>query len=129
MRRFVALPLVAALAACATVEQRDASEPRLVGTWLLMEPDVEFPLACASDVPVRYDADGRYHLFEESGTWRLDGDRLTETATEILESGDPETAELGRPFVSRIEWLGADAFRKFPQGAEAANFRRCPPSR
>jgi hypothetical protein len=116
----LALPLL--LAACATTPREGAADTWLVGTWLMPDESTPFPLGCESDQPIRYEADGRFAVYEESGTWRLDGDRLTETLTEAGEPGD-----IGRHTVTRVVPSGPDAFVKhWPDGA-SATFRRCPP--
>jgi hypothetical protein len=118
----------ALLGACATT---GSSQPRaewLVGTWLMLAPDLEFPTACASGLPISYQRDGTYRLFEEHGTWRLEGDRLTETATGATEDViDPAEVQIGVPFVSRIDWQGRDTFRKTYADGSVETFRRCPP--
>ena len=122
MNRAAILALPILLAACATTPRDGAAESWLVGTWLMPDDSTPFPLGCESDQPIRYDADGRFAVYEESGTWRLDGDRLTETLTE---GGEP--AEIGRPHVSRVERSGPDAFVKSWEAGEPLTFRRCPP--
>ena len=126
MRRAIWIMLAALTAACATTSRPTAGEHWLVGAWLMLGPDVEFPLACASGLPIRYDAGGRYVLFEGSGTWQLDGDRLTEIATGGSETADEGAPEIGRPYVSRIEQTGPDAFRKTYADGDVETFRRCP---
>lgn len=116
------------LAGCATTAG-GAGGPTaawLVGTWLEIGPDLVFPLACASGLPIRYERDGRYVLFEEDGSWHLDGERLTETALVAHEGTDPAEVQIGRPIVSRVERTGADAFRKVLADGSAETFRRCP---
>ena len=115
--------LLLSLAGCATTRASSESD-WLVGSWLMMEGDVEFPLACESGLPIHYSRDGTYVLFEGDGTWRLRGDRLTETATDSA-ADEPEAA-IGVPFTSRIQRIGPDEFRKTFAGGEAATFRRCP---
>ncbi|MDQ8756437.1 hypothetical protein RCO27_09365 [Sphingosinicella sp. LHD-64] len=123
----VALLVIPALllAGCATTSG-PSSTPWLSGLWIGMEEGVEYPLACASGLPIRYLAGGRYEIFEERGTWRLDGDRLTETATEATGAGDEGTPEIGRPYVSRIARDGDGAFVKTYADGAQTRFRRCP---
>jgi hypothetical protein len=123
MRLAVLLGTTVALAACATTR---TSPSWLVGTWLMMEPDVEFPLACASGLPIIYHADGTYDLMEGGGTWRLAGARLIETA-QVNDAADSGPPDLGRAYVAEIERLGPDAFRKTYADGAVETFRRCPP--
>lgn len=55
-----------------------------------------------------YKADGTTVFFEGSGTWRLVGDRLTETLVEVdLITGDPEDVrDVGKPHTTRIRRVG-----------------------
>ncbi len=125
------LPLLLLLApGCTTVPgvPQDSLGGSLVGTWLLIDkPSDRDMVACASGLPISYAADGTYALFEEGGVWRLEGDRLTETATEVSDAGDPNEVQIGRPFVSRLRWSGRDEFVKTTAGGEKMIFRRCPP--
>ena len=124
MRRAVLIAMLLATG-CATVPDRSA-QPWLVGIWLMIEDDTQFPLACESGLPIRYDSNGRYFTYEEIGTWRLDGGRLTETATELNDTVEERAPELGRPYVSQVEHTGPDELRKTFAGGEQATFRRCP---
>ena len=128
MKAWIALPLLSLLGACATTGGAGSSTPTaawLAGTWLLIQPDLRFPAACASGLPIRYDPDGTSHLFGERGTWRLDGDRLTET----IVASDEEDAQLGRIVVNRIRRAGPNRMLKTFEDGETETFRRCPPAR
>ncbi len=128
MKRIAILCLLAATSACATM---DRSRPSwLAGSWLMMEDGANFPLSCASGLPIRYLPDGAYRLMEERGVWRLQGDRLTETILQTNEAGPPEEeVEIGRPYESRIERMGPDSFRKSFADGDSVLFRRCPEPR
>lgn len=126
MRKAVFLSAALLLSACATTAPRPAPGHWLVGTWLMLGEGVEYPLACESGLPIAYNADGTYDLFEDSGTWRLDGSRLTEVATEHHDSGGEGGPELGRLYVSTIQRSGPDAFRKTYADGAVETFRRCP---
>ena len=127
MRKAVALATFLLLSACATTAPRSRPGHWLIGTWLMMSEGVEHPLACESGLPIAYNANGTYDLFEDSGTWRLDGSRLTEVATRHHDSGGGEgSPELGRPYVSTIQRSGPDAFRKTYADGTIETFRRCP---
>lgn len=125
MKRF-AFVAAALLAGCATTEASAPGPEWLVGTWLMLSDDLDFPAACASGLPIVYNRDGSYGLFEEYGTWRLEGDRLTEMATGATEVEDPAEIEIGVPFVSRIERQSPDAFAKTFADGTVEIFRRCP---
>jgi len=67
-----------------------ASDSYLVGHWAYGED-------CATDFSVIYQADGKLDAHGEVGSWRLEGNRVTETITERMgEAGEervdpPET--------------------------------------
>ena len=98
----------------------------LVGDWLEMSAETKHPLQCASDVGITYKTDGSYSLLEEIGTWRLEGNVLTETATEAADAGDPAEVEAGRPYVSTIRKLSKDRFEKRLADGQILDYRRCP---
>lgn len=97
---------------------------KLAGRWLGLHNGVQFPLGCDSGEPVFYGRDGKYVTEGVIGTWRLQSDRLIETATEIAEPGEP--GAIGRPHVSRIVWKGSDRFVKTFADGRSMTFRRCP---
>ena len=123
---FLALPFL--LAACATTPRAGTAADWLAGSWLMLGAETDYPLSCNSDEPIVYEGDGRYQTYGESGTWRLDGGRLVETATEVDAAGDPEATVIGRPALSRVDRTGPDAFRKTYADGTVATFRRCPAS-
>jgi hypothetical protein len=100
----------------------------LSGSWLLIKEESDRDLAaCASGLPIAYNADGTYTLFEESGTWRLTGDKLVEVATEVHEDvASAEEVALGKEYVSRIERLGPDEMRKLFADGVTMTLLRCP---
>ena len=115
-------------AACSTTGGSGSGTPTaqwLVGTWLLIEHYLEFPLACSSGLQIRYDADGTYHLFGENGTWHLQGDRLIETAVE----SDEEDVQPGHTVVNRIRRAGRNRMLKTFEDGETETFLRCPAGR
>lgn len=124
MKTGMALTSAILLSGC--VSAGPAPAPWLAGLWLGLDEGLEYPLACASGAVIRYYPNGRYALVEEEGTWRLDGERLTETTTELTGAGDGEPAELNRPYVSRIRREGPDLFLKTYADGEQMRFRRCP---
>lgn len=129
MRRLLIGLAFVGLAACTTLPDALPPASSLVGTWLPLENGIIHPLACASGLPIAYQADGRYLLFEEEGRWSLTGTRLTEIATAATEAGDPAEVALGQPFVSTLRFLGPDRFRKRLADGSQVEFRRCPSPR
>jgi hypothetical protein len=111
--------------ACATTGPEREGDLRawIVGQWLLMEPDLQFPQSCRTDLPIDYRADGTYQMLGESGVWRLEGDRLREGATAAEE---PAMSRVGTTVVNRIERLGRDRMRKRFEDGGTAILRRCP---
>ena len=128
MRRPLSLLTALALAGCATTPSARAPTAEwLVGSWLMLAGGVSDVSSCESHLPIRYERDGTYHLWEDSGTWTLENGTLTETATELNDQADiAEPIELGRPFVSRVERVGRDRFVKTYSDGERHSFLRCP---
>jgi hypothetical protein len=129
MRQLAVLSAMLLLSACATMRSaRPAPTPQwLVGAWLMVHQGDRDLIGCSSFAPIAYNPDGTYALFDESGTWRLEGDRLTETATEELDTADPGTVHIGHPYVSRIRPVGRDEFIKTYATGARETFLRCPP--
>ena len=124
MKAALGLGFAFLLCACATTgpaREADLSE-WLVGDWLLIEPDLQFPLACRTDLPISYRADGTYEMLGETGVWRLEGNRLHEGPT-LVEDGD--ASRVGTITVNRIERRGRDRMLKRFQGGGTATLRRC----
>ncbi|MDF7776469.1 hypothetical protein P1X14_14535 [Sphingomonas sp. AOB5] len=61
----------------------------LVGTWA-------FSGECSTDLVVTYEADGKLDNSGNHGSWKLDGDTITETVTERTEM-EGETVKLNPP--------------------------------
>lgn len=99
----------------------------LDGVWLVMLKGERDLAACASGLPIAYSADGTYNMWEESGVWRLEGNRLIETATEAHDTVDPSEVALGRRFVNRIERISENEMRKTLEDGTRMILRRCPP--
>ena len=122
--RALAVATALLLSACTTTGGgAPPSREWLVGTWLLIGPDLEYPLACASGLPITYEADGTYHMFEEQGVWRLEGNRLYEGATQ---ADDPVEARVGVTNVNRVARRGPDEMEKRFEDGGRATLRRCP---
>lgn len=111
---------------CTGAGPQHPTQAWLIGAWLEMSGGTKYPLACESDLPIQYESDGIYSLLEEVGTWRLDGDVLTEVATETTEAGDPAEVEIGRRYVSTIQPLGKDRLLKRLANGQVLELRRCP---
>jgi hypothetical protein len=119
--------MLALLPGCATPAARPAPTPQwLAGTWLEQDPGERSLLACASGLPVAYNSDGTFGTWEWNGVWRLEGDRLIETATVDNEMIEPEEVPLGKPFVSRIVRVGDNEMRRIRADGKRAAFLRCP---
>jgi hypothetical protein len=86
------------------------TEGWLRGTWLqTASPDDLSRVACNSGTTITYKADGTMSYFEGGGRWRLDGNWLTETLTEVHEPSNPEMLkDVGRPLTTRIRRVGPD---------------------
>jgi hypothetical protein len=116
MRALSALALLA-LAACATTS--NPSSRWLVGNWCPEDPPTTY--AGVSDVglwPTRFNADGTYETFEDSGRWTLRANQLTRRAP-ILGS-----------FIrrrDRVERLGPDRMAWTWGFGERELWHRCSP--
>ena len=78
---------------------------------------------------LRYYANGTFSVPGALGSWRQQGDVLTEVVTSFLEIHDEETADLiGETFVSELRWIDYDTFQKRHASGEMTTFERCPRS-
>ena len=64
----------------------------LVGIW-------SFEKECATDFAVHFNADGSVENSGDGGTWKLEGDKITETITERFEMGGEAPAKVDPPEV------------------------------
>lgn len=131
MRTALALGAAALLAACATTTARSpaadssaATAAWLVGTWVLLQPGVDFPEDCGSGLPITYLPDGTYAMTEEQGRWRLRGDRIEETATAV----EGEDNHVGVTIRNGIRRAGPDEMVKTFEDGSTGTLRRCPPT-
>lgn len=96
----------------------------LIGPWVM---DSEY---CAGDSGITFHEDGTYTAYGETGTWELDGDRLSFVTTETAEPGEPGTAETidnAEPIVWTISDRGTESFTQTLDGEDTALvMRRCP---
>lgn len=123
----IVLPALFTLALAASPAVR-AQPEWLVGTWIWASeggaPDYS---ECSGPLAIRYAAGGRYSLTAEEGRWRVDGNRLTETAARVDRNAWGNAAPpVGVPQVSRIRRLTRDSFRKEYRRGSPAIFYRCP---
>jgi hypothetical protein len=114
------------LVACDDLGIQPARQIDLTGEWDWIDGTTEFPHSCGSPATIRYLSDGKYFYFGELGTWRLEGDALTEVATDITTNNDTEHAPIGRPFVSTLRWIDENRFSKRYANGNFIEFRRCP---
>lgn len=102
-----------------------ARQGSLVGAWAPVT-NIDDPSACAGDTGIRYAADGTYETLHQVGTWRLDGDRLTETPTEATDAADPDRVKIGEPITTRVGWQGPDRITITGADGQEMTLRRCP---
>lgn len=62
----------------------------LVGTW-------SYDASCSTDLMLHFNADGSLQNNEDSGSWSLAGDAVTETLTERFEMGSDAPVKLNPP--------------------------------
>jgi len=87
----------------------------------------EFPQVCGTHGTIQYHPDGSYTMWGESGTWRLEGDLLTEALTAFDPLHVDRTAdEIGEKYVSTVQWVDQHTFLKRFADGEVRAFRRCP---
>jgi hypothetical protein len=99
----------------------DRAHPNwMVGTWGWQNPG-ERGSDCGSDHTVTYYRNGRYDFIDETGTWRVEGDRLIETATDVG-SGDPKLR--GKPQSRRFKQLKPGVLQMF--GEYPGKMIKCP---
>lgn len=103
MKFFICLTLLSCSGTSANVSSFKSSHPAwMLGKWLWLNPGERYsPAECNADHNITYHRDGRYDLLDESGYWRVEGDRLIETMTSVGGTGDP--ADQGKPSILLIE--------------------------
>jgi hypothetical protein len=103
---------------------------KLVGAWAPVPGTAssDGPDLCAGDMGIQYSADGTYDTLDQVGTWRLEGETLTETATEATDAAEPGSVKIGRPLASRIQWQGPDTLVLTGADGQQITLRRCPPA-
>jgi hypothetical protein len=92
----------------------------MVGTWSWRNPG-EHGSDCNSDHNITYHRNGRYDFMDETGRWRVAGDRLIETMTDAGGTGDP--AMKGKAHVTRFVQVRPGVLRV--QGKYPGTMIRC----
>jgi hypothetical protein len=114
------------LAACDALGLQPARQFELVSEWDWMDGQTEFPQVCGSDGTVQYHADGTSNLWGESWTWRLEGEVLTEALADFDPLHvDRSADEIGKEYVSTIQWVDKNTFLKRRADGSELAFRRC----
>ena len=121
-RAFILIALSLAAGGCggprALGTASDPGPAWLVGEWVAGS-------ACESDAGVRFTADGRYHVLDSSGTWRLDGDRLTTKVTEVHDETGGESS-VGDTHSRTIRKISDDMFQYVEPDGGGEQLKRCP---
>jgi len=126
LRRATCLLPLLTLAHCGGIGPQ-SSKSSLVGEWVMLDGALQYPTACGAHGTITYSTDGKSYLWGETGTWRLEGNVLTEETTfaDPMHS-DTKSDDVGRPYVSSIQWIRRDRFLKKFHDGEIREFRRCP---
>jgi hypothetical protein len=106
--------------------QAKDQEPSIAGGW------VNAGGACNSGAAVEFKPDGTYHSEGETGTWALDGDKLTvtsieayETASPLLQGPEQSQGEVGEKAVLTVLSVTEDAARVVLSNGSNASWTRC----
>jgi hypothetical protein len=115
------------LQACSIPTEKSVDPPTIIGAWLPLK-DWSVDL-CETSAPARYYRDGNFRDSTDIGRWQISGSILTETIT----GSSPEQMywspeDIGKPFVSKIEWVDQSIFLKHYASGEVVAWRRCPAS-
>ena len=85
------------------------------------------PEACALPGPTQFNADGTFSDSLNEGSWRINGNELTEiTTASSPEQMDWSPDDIGKPFRSTIHWVDENIFAQRYADGEIVVFRRCP---
>lgn len=104
-----------------------ARQVELVGEWDWIDGFSEFPNACGTDVTIQYHRNGEWFFWGESGTWKMKGAVLTEAITEVdPKHSDKLPADIGKKYVSTLQWVEEDKFLKRYSDGDVMVFLRCP---
>lgn len=99
---------------------------KLVGIWAPVTVNVDDSSICSGDTGIQYFSDGTYETLYQLGNWRLDGDKLTETATEATDAAEPDSIKIGHPIATRVRWQGPDTIVITGADGQQMKLRRCP---
>ena len=98
----------------------------MAGEWVWTDKYSTYPPSCGSHLSLKYYSNGAYELPGEVGTWRLEGKVLTEATAEFLEVHDEATAdEIGKQYVSTVQWIDPNRYLKRYADGDVMEFRRC----
>lgn len=89
----------------------------LVGHWAYDED-------CATDFTVVYSADGKLDAHGDVGSWKAEGDKVTETVTERMGEAGTEPVDPPQTIVYTVERKGADR-AVLRRGSASQAIRRC----
>ena len=127
MRPAAWLALFVSLAGCDALGIQPAEQIELAGEWDWMDGHSEFPKVCGSHATIQYLPNGIYTLWGEAGTWRLERTVLTETMTDFDPLHvDRSPEDIGKKYISTLEWVDRNTFLKRMANGEVLAFRRCP---
>lgn len=124
MRHFVGASVLLLLAGCDAVGIQRARQAELVGEWDWDDAQSRYPQACGSQLTLRYFPNGEYYLLGVIGTWRLQGNVLTETGLSYVHD-DLGPDDIGQTYVSTLQWIDPNTFAKPNVNGELVKFRRC----
>lgn len=81
----------------------------LTGNWLRGPMSDASRKACGSPLTIMYERDGKLLSSNAVASWKLQGDRLTETLVELLPNADAANMpKVGATFTHRIKRVGPD---------------------
>ena len=118
--RMLGLMLVLLSAACVPIVGSSRITPEwLEGRWTLDRD----PLNCSFIGTIDYHAAGTYNSHDEGGSWRIDGNRITEVSTWVRR--DPDGRLTGRSQVDRIYRIGPNSLLRIFDDGRWVQLRRC----
>lgn len=99
----------------------------IVGPWISYEGGNKRDLsACDGDSGMTIEADGKYYMATETGTWSLRGEHIVMAATEAVGGATPEDVEIGKVHRNKVTRVGDGEMRfTYPDGT-SLTMLRCP---